>query len=43
MTTDIHPHGTPPPHAHYVPALSHAGLVFSSGQLPRPADGIHTA
>ena len=40
---DIHPHGTPPPHAHYVPALSHAGLVFTSGQLPRLADGTHTA
>ena len=39
----IHPHGTPPPHAHYVPALSHAGLVFCSGQLPRLADGTHTA
>ena len=41
--TDIQIHGTPQPHAHYVPALSHAGLVFTSGQLPRLADGTHTA
>ena len=41
--TDIQIFGAPPPHAHYVPALSHAGLVFCWGQLPRLADGIHTA
>src|SRR5689334_13882791 len=41
--TPIHPFGTPPPHAHYVPAISHAGLVFTSGQLPRLPDGTHTA
>jgi 2-iminobutanoate/2-iminopropanoate deaminase len=41
--TDIHSFGTPPPHAHYVPAISHAGLVFTSGQLPRLPDGTHTA
>jgi reactive intermediate/imine deaminase len=40
---NIQIHGTPPPHAHYVPALSHAGLVFTSGQLPRLPDGTHTA
>ena len=42
-SSDIHPHGAPPPHAHYVPAVSHAGLVFTSGQLPRLPDGTHTA
>ena len=41
--TDIQIFGSPPGHAHYVPALSHAGLVFCSGQLPRLADGTHTA
>jgi 2-iminobutanoate/2-iminopropanoate deaminase len=40
---DIQISGQPPGHAHYVPALSHAGLVFTSGQLPRLADGTHTA
>lgn len=35
--------GTAPQHAHYVPALGHAGLVFTSGQLPRLPDGTHTA
>ena len=41
--SDIRIHGAPPPHAHYVPAISHAGLVFTSGQLPRLPDGTHTA
>ena len=41
--TDIQIHGTAPGHAHYVPALGHAGLVFCSGQLPRLPDGTHTA
>lgn len=26
-----------------MPAISHAGLVFTSGQLPRLPDGTHTA
>ena len=41
--TNIQIHGTAPGHAHYVPALGHAGLVFCSGQLPRLPDGTHTA
>ena len=41
--SDIHTYGTAPPHAHYVPAIGHAGLVFTSGQLPRLPDGTHTA
>ena len=40
---DIQIFGTAPPHAHYVPALGYGGLVFCSGQLPRLADGTHTA
>ena len=41
--TDIQVFGSPPPHAHYVPALGYGGLVFCSGQLPRLPDGTHTA
>jgi reactive intermediate/imine deaminase len=41
--TPIQTHGAPPAHAHYVPATGYAGLVFASGQLPRLADGTHTA
>lgn len=41
--TPIQTYGNPPSHAHYVPATGHAGLVFCSGQLPRLADGTHTA
>ena len=41
--SDIHIFGTPPAHAHYVPALGYGGLVFASGQLPRLPDGTHTA
>ena len=41
--TPIQTYGTPPGHAHYVPATGYAGLVFASGQLPRLADGTHTA
>ena len=40
---DIQTFGTPPPHAHYVPATGYGGLVFASGQLPRLADGTHAA
>ena len=39
----IQAYGTPPAHAHYVPATGYGGLVFASGQLPRLADGTHTA
>ena len=41
--TDIKTFGNPPAHAHYVPATGYGGLVFASGQLPRLADGTHTA
>lgn len=40
---DIQTFGSPPAHAHYVPATGYGGLVFASGQLPRLPDGTHTA
>ena len=43
QSSDIRPIGTAPGQAHYVPAIAHAGLVFTSGQLPRLPDGTHTA
>ena len=39
MNEDIRIYGEASPRAHYVPALGHAGLVFTSGQLPFLADG----
>src|SRR5689334_10635162 len=41
MNDDIQIFGQASPRAHYVPALGHAGLVFTSGQLPFLADGRH--
>jgi reactive intermediate/imine deaminase len=43
MNDDISIFGQASPRAHYVPALGHAGLVFTSGQLPFLADGSHGA
>ena len=43
MSDDIQLFGQWSPRAHYVPALGHAGLVFTSGQLPFLADGSHGA
>lgn len=41
MSDDIRIFGQASARAHYVPALGHAGLVFTSGQLPFLADGSH--
>lgn len=41
MNDDIAVFGNASPRAHYVPALGHAGLVFTSGQLPFLPDGSH--
>jgi len=41
MSDDIRVFGQASPRAHYLPALGHAGLVFTSGQLPFLADGSH--
>ena len=41
MSEDIRIFGQASPRAHYVPAVGHAGLVFTSGQLPFLADGSH--
>jgi len=43
MSDDIRVFGQASPRAHYLPALGHAGLVFTSGQLPFLADGSHGA
>jgi 2-iminobutanoate/2-iminopropanoate deaminase len=40
---DIQVFGQASARAHYVPALGHAGLVFTSGQLPFLPDGSHGA
>ena len=43
MNDEIQIFGSASPRAHYVPALGHAGLVFTSGQLPFLTDGSHGA
>jgi 2-iminobutanoate/2-iminopropanoate deaminase len=43
MSDDIRVFGQASPRAHYLPALGHAGLVFTSGQLPFLADGRNGA
>ena len=43
MNDDIEVFGEPSSRAHYIPALGHAGLVFTSGQLPFLSDGSHGA
>ena len=41
MNDDIQAFGQASPRAHYIPALGHGGLVFTSGQLPFLDDGSH--
>lgn len=43
VNDDIDIFGQASPRAHYVPALGHAGFVFTSGQLPFLADGSNGA